>query len=130
MNKLIAVLVIAALAPGCSASTRRHVNHITGAAAVIGLAIDYCQTANAASHEWMGTSGEVGYPTQPMIGSHPSERAVGVYFAASTVVIIGVAQLVPEKYRGLLYGAVVGVEAATIHGNLASTSCMGVGHQL
>jgi hypothetical protein len=129
MTKIIAIAIAAALASGCSVATRRHVNHITGVAAAISLAIDYCQTTNAAGHQWMGTSGEIGLP-QPMIGSHPSERAVGAYFVASTAVIMGVAQLIPEKYRGLLYGAVIGVEAATIRGNLASTSCVGVGHQL
>lgn len=66
-------------------------------------------------------------PTSNMIGHTPSPAAVDAYFLASTIIIIGAAQLIPERYRPLAYSAVIGVEAVTVHGNLGTTRCVGVG---
>lgn len=126
------MLVCTLLASGCSAtwgaehrSTIRAVNAVTGAAAAVTMAADWCQTRTAA--ESWGTRVEGGMLAAAAIGSQPSSGRVDVYFAVTTAVLAGSVQLLPERYRWLAYGAIAGVEASTVRGNLATTRCGPVG---
>lgn len=130
MNSALICLVVVC---GCSGTwgaehrtTVRVANVATAATAGLAMAADWCQTRHAASsgrmYEWEG-----GFPTQPMIGGSPTPHAVDAYFALSTAALAGLAQLVPERYRWVGYGVVLGVEAVTVVGNLQTTRCLSVG---
>jgi len=125
--KRIGMLVAALTCVGGCAGTfgEGALPQITGAAAVVSLGLDWCQTRHAA--ETHHGAWEYGMPTSVIIGGHPSPHAVDGYFAVSTVVIIGLAHILPARWRPLVYAGVIAVEADVIHSNLGSTRCGGVG---
>ena len=121
-GRLAALALFFAFATGCAGQANMHARRLTASAAVMSLAMDWCQTSSAAREDWSNGRREGGMPTKHIIGTTPSQSEVGMYFAVGTVAIIGVAQLVPERFRPWFYGAVTVVEAKVISGNLATAS--------
>lgn len=100
-------------------------NTATAAIAATSMALDWCGTRHAAATRTDAWEG--GMPTASMIGSSPSAHAVDAYFAIGTMALAAAAQLVPERYRWLAYGAVAGVEVVAVHNNLSTTRCGPIG---
>jgi len=100
-------------------------NIATATVAGLGMAADWCGTRHAA--ETRTDAWEGGMPTMHVIGTSPSPHAVDAYFAVGTVALAAAAQLVPERYRWIAYGAVAGVELAAVKNNLSTTRCGPVG---
>ena len=125
---LKSLVLASTLLAGCTATwgsehhtTIRTVNTVTASIAAAGMALDWCGTRHASetrTDEW-----EMGMPTTHIIGTSPSAHAVDAYFAIGTAVIAGVAQLVPERYRWLAYGAVASIEVIAVKNNLSTTRC-------
>jgi hypothetical protein len=122
------LLVVALVLGGCSATwggqhrtSIRIANATTAGIAAAGMALDWCGTRHAAltrTDAWEG-----GMPTSEVIGSSPTAGRVDAYFAISTVALAAAAQVMPERYRWIAYGAVAAVEAVTVGGNIATTKC-------
>lgn len=122
-------LIVLLFATGACSGTwggTKHVNRAGAAAVVTSMVLDWRGTRNAAARDWHMQDGrlavEGGMPASQVMGSTPSVRTVDVYFLCSTVALLTVAQLLPERYRWILYGAVTGVEVYTVAGNLATTN--------
>lgn len=126
MTRLLLTLLVTCSA--CTATwgaehsrTIHAANATTAVFAAATTALDWCGTrhaANTRTDEW-----EQGMPTTKIIGTSPSPHAVDAYFAISAVALAAAAQLVPERYRWMVYGAITGVEAYTVAGNVSSTRC-------
>jgi hypothetical protein len=127
------LVMLALLAVGCSGTWGRAaptLNKIGAAASVAVLACDWGQTRYAAGRGAAGTWGQDTWEkgmARHAIGTSPSVASVDVYFAVASIAAIGLAQLVPEKARPLVYGAIVVGEVATIGGNWRTTETCGMG---
>jgi hypothetical protein len=127
----MAFVAVVALATGCAGTwggehrTARVANVSTAALAGAAMAADWCGTRHAAATRHDDFEG--GMPTAMVIGGSPSTGAVDAYFAIGTVALAGAAQLVPERWRWLAYGAVAAVEIKAVHNNLSTTRCGPVG---
>jgi hypothetical protein len=120
------ILLTLALCAGCTSQTTRHLNRAGLAISAASLAVDWCQTRDAAGRGWSGGY-EGGMPTAYAIGSRPPTGAVDAYFALGGALLLGGAQLLPERWRPIAYAAVAAVEISTVRGNLETTRCLGVG---
>lgn len=56
----------------------------------------------------------------PLLGKHPSPLRMWGSFVAAQVVLIGVSRLLPDPYRKLFEGIVVGAELGNIIGNFGT----------
>jgi hypothetical protein len=123
----LALVAVLAIATGCTDAQLRRVNYAGAALTVASMAADWCQTRSAAAERWSGGRAETGAMAMRTIGDTPSSARVDAYFAITTVAMVGLAQLVPAKYRPAAYAAVTAVEVNTVAGNLGTTNCAGVG---
>lgn len=117
---LRAGIALLLLLVGCSPTGLRRVNRAGAVLVVGGMALDWAGTRHAASGGWRDCN-EGGFPARVVMGEAPSPHTVDLYFAASTVLIIAAAQLLPERIRPAVYGVVIGVEAMTVAGNVRTT---------
>lgn len=139
--KLIVLLVL--LAGGCAGtfggpSSARvcdrlcHLNRIGRGAAVLTLAADAASTYAAADREWkmVGSPAtgveEGGFPTRAILGGAPSTGAVAAYFVIGTAVLMGAAELLPDRLKPFVYGAVIAVEGYTVYGNIETAGVVGL----
>lgn len=113
----LALLSVLIAASACSQATMRRVNQVGAGVMVVSLACDGGGTMRAASTGWRGNE-EGGTPARAVMGARPSMEHVGSYFALSTIALLGVAQLLPERARPFLYGAVAIAETHTAIGNV------------
>lgn len=121
-SAVVVAIVIAASA--CSASTVRRANQVGAGLMIASMACDGGGTMRAASTGWQGTQ-EVG-PARAVMGPDPSASNVYAYFAFTTIALLGVAQLVPERARPYFYGAVTVAEVYTAVGNAPRTGPCGL----
>lgn len=111
-----------------------HANRIGRGAAVLALAADAASTLAAARRDWTreGPDGQVlaveegGMPTRAILGPRPSTGAVAAYFLVGGIVLLGLAELLPERVRPFAYGVVIAVEGATTIGNIEYTGPAGI----
>ncbi len=106
---------------GCGSSTKAFRSGAVVAAA-LAVSIDWCQTRSAAKEGWSEGRFERGVPARWVIGDSPSRRDVDVYFAVSAAVLVAATQAIPERWRSVIYGAVVVGETAVVVDNLPKTS--------
>lgn len=121
MSDMRTALLMIALA-GCTPAQVRHVNRAGAALTMATMACDWGSTRQAARErmdDW-----EEGFPARPVMGGSPSVGRVDTYFAASTTLLLALAQLVPERYRWIGYSTVVAVESAVIENNMHTTHGM------
>lgn len=113
-----ALALIAILLAGCSISigATKHINRITLGMALLTTACDYGQTRSAATKGWHDR-----YEGNPIMGPTPSTHTVDLYMLGAMVGTIALGQLIPARFRALLYGAVTIVEVHTVVGNLETT---------
>ncbi len=111
-------LLIVMLLTSCSVENWKTVNTAGAALSISSLAVDACQTDSVARQHWDWGRQEEGFPTRMLIGGKPSAVAVDGYFTVSALVLVGVAQLIPAKYRWLAYAGIISVETYTVTTNL------------
>lgn len=121
----VALLVALAVTSSCSPATMHRVNQVGAAVMVASLACDGGQTMRAASVGWRGMW-ESGTPASTVMGAHPSMEHVGSYFALSTIALLGIGQLLPERSRPFFYGLVTVAETHTAIGNSPRTGACGL----
>ena len=73
---------------------------------------DYLQTNEIADNpdKW--------HERNPMLGEHPDQKEVAVYFATSYAIVTAAAVLLNDPWREYWQYAVIGVEAAAVGNNL------------
>ena len=103
--------VIALLLSGCAGWTRddtyRH-------AALTGLmAVDYAQTMKIAREP------EKYWERNPILGKHPSEADVTMYFASAYAIKTGVAMALPPEYRKWWQYSMIAASAGCVGWNLS-----------
>lgn len=76
------------------------------ATAVALLATDYAQTRDIKNYS-------DAHERNPILGRHPSDGRIAVYFVTATAGILTAAHMMPE-YRTTILGAVIAVEAVVI----------------
>lgn len=111
-------MIIALALTGCSAGQVKHVNRAGAMLTVASMACDWGGTRQAAGErtdDWEGGGARM------IIGGSPSVGRVDAYFAATTVIILTLAELIPDRYRWIGYGTVIAGEAYTAAGNLYTT---------
>lgn len=89
-------------------------------ASTAALAIDWRQTRGAADAHWNDRA-EVGIASMAL-GRTPSSRGVDCYFAAAALANVALWAVLPPRWRSVVPGVVLGVEARTIAVNLPTTS--------
>jgi hypothetical protein len=82
--------------------------------AIASLAIDWRQTKQISSHpdRWSEAN--------PILGRHPSNNQVDLYFAGSTVVLITIANFLPSNWRKVLLGGIIIGESKSIINNIGN----------
>ena len=61
------------------------------------FSLDYAQTRDIKNHAWA-------YETNPILGRHPSDRRITLYFLSASVIHTGIAyKLPPDWRRGFQY---------------------------
>lgn len=118
--------VVAVLLVGCAGTFGErttghgalgHVNRIGTGLAALSIACDWGQTHAAARAGWVEHS-----EGNPIMGDHPSTTVVNVYMAAVLASSLAIGTFaVPSRLRPLFYGAIIAVQANTIHGNFYTT---------
>ncbi len=98
-----------------------HANRVGAVLTVASMACDFGGTEQAALDGWSYGRQEGGMPAHAVMGGTPSPVVVGVYFAGSTAILLAAAQVIPEKWRPLVYGAIVAVEGTVIVNNVSTT---------
>lgn len=99
----------------------RGVDIATLALSTVSLAVDWRQTRGAAVERWSGGArAEIGIATM-FIGSQPSPGSVDRYFAVAALANIALWAVLPPRWRSVIPGAVIGIEATAIAGNLPRT---------
>jgi hypothetical protein len=116
MKTALAMIAVSML--GCA---NGYVRHGTATLALASLACDWGQTHAAARRSWRGQ-----YEANPIMGTAPSPVTVDLYFAAAAVSMIAVAQVLPERWRPVLYSAVTVKQGQTIAGNLETSGTCGL----
>jgi hypothetical protein len=125
---VIAMLVVT----GCAGSfgsersrrTIRALNVTTLVASTAMLAMDACQTHSAAAEGWSDGRSEGGN-SRVIMGSHPGEGTVVAYFAGVAIANVAVWYLMPERWRSVVPGAIIGIQVPVVIGNMSSTSGCG-----
>lgn len=115
MRTALLMIVLA----GCTSVQARRVNRVGAALTVASMACDWTATRWKAGGDRVNW--EQGFPARPIMGATPTVGRVDAYFAATTAIVLALAQLVPERYRWVGYSAAVGVEVVTVAGNTRNT---------
>ena len=79
-----------------------------GVYAVLHL-MDYRQTSNI--------DNEGGRELNPILGSHPTQGDINIYFLLTGLAVVGAACLFDEPYRGWFLSAEIGIKSATVYWN-------------
>lgn len=107
----IATPAIAQVFEGNAPWTAEH--KVVAAGAGVLLAADWLQTRQIAKHP------DKFHEYNPVLGEHPSQGKVNLYFLAAAGGLMLLADFLPAEYRtGLLYGVIV-VQAAAVTNNLS-----------
>lgn len=112
MNKAILVaLTLSACTPATMRRGLRYVAIATEVTAQGSLACDMGSTHSAMAH---GNS-----ETNVILGEHPSDGTLGVYFAGTAAIVTGYNRVLPDILRIMANVAVTGAEIAAVSNNLA-----------
>lgn len=84
-------------------------NVVAGSSAAVSLMIDWAQTRQAMRQGWEEKN--------PLLGDHPSSRALTTYNLLVLPTVAGVGAALPSRWRTWWYVFVTAVEAASITGN-------------
>jgi len=110
---LLALMLLLPLTPGGAAAQSDHhwtTTHIAlASASTLSILIDWSQTRQAMRQGWAEKN--------PILGSHPSSGRLACYNALAIGGTIGIGALLPQRWRTLWFGSVLGLEAYTIAGN-------------
>ena len=118
MNKIASAIIILCFL--CSTANAYEIDKwdkkdiALAAAAVVSLGMDWRQTKYIADHP------ESCREKNFILGSHPSNNDVDVYFAATTVIVLTAAHLLPSTWRKVLLGGVVLVQVQAIGNNIGT----------
>ena len=108
---LIKLALIALVLTGCAGWTKNDTYRHTALTALI--AVDYAQTMKIAREP------ENFKENNPILGEHPSEQEVTLYFASAYALTTATAMLLPPEYRKwfqyIVIGGQVGVVANNFH---------------
>ncbi len=115
------ILSISTILAGC-ATAWTHIDRASLATSTASLAVDWTQTRSAAREGWSGGRTEGGIPAMAVMGTTPATHAVDAYFAGCAVANTVLWAVLPPKWRSVVPGFVIGVQAYTIRSNLAVTS--------
>lgn len=83
-------------------------NAVSGGLAIVATALDLCQTHTVAADGWPQGRTDEGMVGMTL-GPRPSSYAVDAYFVATSAILVGLTQSVPERYRWAGHLAVAGV---------------------
>jgi len=86
------------------------------------LAVDYGQTLGATQSEYYqgNNTWTAGHDEMnPLLGRHPSKVRMGEYFIGSALLALGIAYLLPEKYRAPFQHLFIGFEGAAVARNFS-----------
>lgn len=112
MKKLLPAAIFLALATPAQASDWRDEDTVREAV-YLGLhAIDWAQTRTIAAHP------EKYHEMNPVVGEHPSAGNVNRYFAATTLLHLGVAYALPPGWRAPFQYFSIGAVGATVMWNV------------
>ena len=111
---MLKLMLIVALIAGCSGTWggTKHVNRVGATLAIATLAVDAYQTDTAARAGWKGE-----HEVNVIMGQDPSPLAVDLYFTAVTASVVGLIQIIPERYRWIAYGLVITSQIVVIASN-------------
>jgi hypothetical protein len=128
-NKLTFVIFylgFAACAGNFGGSEHSRATQVTAIAMVASTVCDYGGTYHYSSAGWHNAH-EVGVPAAMVMGDKPSALVVSAYFAGTVATVLGVGQLLPQRWRPWLYASVAAVEivtsVATTAGDKAAPVC-------
>jgi hypothetical protein len=104
---------------GCTPRQVRIAHVASAAIAAAAFACDWSETRDNAARGWRAT-----YEANPMLGTHPSTGTVDFYFASLAATIL-LTELLPERWRSVVYLPVAGLELETVGANYRDgTRCM------
>ncbi len=122
------MVLVTMLLVGCSGTfgsgARRALPVVNATALAVStgsLLWDAHQTRKAAQEQWRGR--EEGGGAGMVIGSRPSVLAVDLYFAVAIAANTAAWWFIPERWRTVIPGVIIGVQAVTITGNRSIKEC-------
>jgi hypothetical protein len=121
---MVKVLVLAALCVGCSTGAWRVADGASLALSTAGLAADAVQTCSAALDGWSLGRREL----NPIYAGNPSCGEVTLYHASVALFNAGLWLALPPRWRSIIPGFIIGVQAQSVVHNLRSTYVLGVGN--
>ena len=80
------------------------------AGVITAYALDWAQTRDISNHHDLRE-------TNPLLGEHPGYAKINNYFVATGLVTLGIAHILPSKYRKIFLTSVVVVEVGFIANN-------------
>lgn len=113
-------MVVVLMVGGLGCADMRVNNSVLFASSAL-LVCDWSQTRQAAQRGWH--VGDVPqWEGNPMLGRTPSAATVDAYFGATIVLNAALWYLLPDRWKAIGPGAVIGVEAKTIRDNVNVSS--------
>jgi len=110
MIKTLAIVALTLIASGCATWTKQ--DTYRHAALTTLFAVDYAQTMKIAREPNRFEE------KNPIIGSHPNEQEVTLYFAGTYALTTVTAMFIPPKYRRWFQYIVIGGQSVCILNNL------------
>ena len=107
---MIKIVFICLIFCGCSTWSRH--DTYRHAALTAAFAVDYAQTMKVAREP------ENFSENNPILGDHPSEQEVTLYFATTYALTTATAMLLPPEYRKWFQYIIIGGQTAVIANNL------------
>jgi len=77
----------------------------TGSKTLYGLSVLALALDNYSTHEMLNKPGR--YETNHILGSHPSDQQLITYTVACSIIVWGVAYLLPERYRPFFLAPII-----------------------
>ncbi len=107
LTLLLAITPRGAAAQADHSWTTAHV--VLASAASLSILIDWSQTRQAMGQGWAEKN--------PILGTHPSSSRLAFYNMLAIGGTVGIGALLPQRWRTVWFGSVIGLEAYTIAGN-------------
>lgn len=110
-QKLYRFAIIVALSMACACSSN-HFHHATLAVSTGALALDWQQTRERAAGNWRAT-----HESNPLMGRKPTPFVVDAYFATTLVGNAVLWYVLPQRWKSVIPGVIIGVESPVITSN-------------
>lgn len=113
------VLVVIAAAAGCSPAAWRRTDIATLLVSDAMLSADAIYTTTAAGEHWSGGREEGGMLARAVMGPTPGPGVVNAYFFGAVVLNTALWAVLPPRWRSLVPGVAIGVQANALAWNYA-----------